>query len=115
MVWKSGVSHITLQKDGSRKINKPTWFADWSDDGHISVKNQGRVDVNNVWKDIEDQWLDDYDLKVTKQDYSAYERVDIDDEWIIDNFLEPDWDQLTELDFERSLAAYIEFIGDFDE
>ena len=109
MVWKAHEPHVKINPDGSRKINKRTWFADWSNDGLVSVKNQGRLDINNRWKDIENQWIHDYEDNVVKQDYSAYERVDIDDEWIIDNFLEPDWNQLNDVEFEKSSAAYIKF------
>lgn len=46
-VFKAGVPH------GNRDI-----FACYiEDDGLVTVKNQGRQDVNNTWKEIEDGWI----------------------------------------------------------
>jgi len=83
--------------------NKPTYIADWSDDGLVSVKNQGRQDVNNLWPARKKQFLDDYFAKREVKGISVVKNLSVDDEWVIQAHLETDYSKLTKKDFQRVL------------
>ena len=48
---------IFIFKTGEPQNNKPVFGCWINDDGHATVKNQGRHDVYSKWQDLEDYWV----------------------------------------------------------
>lgn len=60
-IFKTGEPQVisTVQNNKTVLTSKRDIFACWiQEDGLETVKNQGRHDINNKWKDLEDYWVD---------------------------------------------------------
>lgn len=88
---------------------KKTWFGLWRDDGFIKVKNKGRIDQNNTWKNIEKDWLDAYINRENISGFSVSKEVTPEDEWCAEAFLETDYTKISENDFIKELKKYAAF------
>ncbi len=88
---------------------KKTWLGYWRDDGFIKVKGKGRIDANNAWAGIREQWLDAFQNRTVDGKRSVMVSLKADDEWCAEAFLKTDYSTLTEGDFERALRNYLAF------
>ena len=98
MVFTSKIPH---------SINKETFFALFKEDGFEKRKHLGRIDVKNQWKKIKNDFLDLYENKKIIPNVSVMKKIKENDEWCAEYFLETDYSQLTENDFENTLKAFI--------
>ena len=89
--------------------DRPTYMADWSDDGFISVKNMGRQDINNAWESKKEKFLSDYFSKKEVPGVSVVRCLSAEDEWVIQAYLDTDYSKLTEKDFQRVLLERMLF------
>jgi type I restriction enzyme M protein len=39
---------------------KKTWLGYWREDGFIKTKGKGRIDLNDTWSSIKENWLNTY-------------------------------------------------------
>jgi type I restriction-modification system DNA methylase subunit len=102
MVFKAHIKH----KDS----NKVVFLARWLDDGLITIPHVGRFDKNNSWMSVKDEWL--RQLKgVAKLDDTTYLKRELTkhDEWLAEAYVETDYSQITEKDFENQLKKYALF------
>jgi len=104
-VFKAWEGHL----DSSGVAKEKTWFANWKDDGHKVVTNQGRKDTGR-WETIRLQWINDFKDKNIRKFYSISERVGITDEWLFEAYGTPDYSKLEIIDFKKSLFEYKEFV-----
>jgi len=88
---------------------KKTWFGLWRDDGFVKVKNKGRIDQNNSWKDVEKTWLDAYVNRENISGFSVSKEVTAEDEWCAEAFLETNYSKISENDFIKELKKYAAF------
>ena len=100
MVWTAHVPHPKGHK---------TFFGYYRDDGFVKRKPLGRIDAFDRWKDIKSEWLDLYRSKTEKPGLSVMRAVGHKDEWVAEAYMETDYSQLTEADFERKMKEYMAF------
>lgn len=101
MVFTAKMPHATS--------NKKSWFGYWRDDGFIKVKNLGRVDRNDAWPGIRDHWVEMFRNREVHAGESVLQKVDADDEWVAEAYMETNYSGLEERDFERVLLDYALF------
>ncbi|MCZ4237545.1 MULTISPECIES: HsdM family class I SAM-dependent methyltransferase [Staphylococcus] len=91
---------------------KETWFGYWRNDGFVKTKNFGRADINNVWSGeggLEEKWLNSFYNKKEIPQFSIMKKVLPEDEWLAEAYLEPDFNNLTLEDFEKTIREYQAF------
>lgn len=86
-----------------------TWFGYWREDGFIKTKNKGRID-GGEWSSIENEWVDGYINRREVPGRSVLQRVGIDDEWVVEAYMETDYSRLTQDRLERAVREYAMFI-----
>ncbi|MCD4675763.1 MAG: SAM-dependent methyltransferase [Desulfobacula sp.] len=89
--------------------NKETWFGLWRDDGFIKVKNKGRIDQNNTWKNIQNSWIRAYRNREIINGFSVSKEVVAEDEWCAEAFLVTDYSDINEDTFINELKKYSAF------
>ena len=100
MVFKAHVPH-----DESVE----TWFGYWKEDGFIKNKSEGRVDKNNKFKEIRENWLDKYKNKRNEVGMCIRQKVGADSEWCAEAYMETDYSIMTKEDFEKDILNYVMF------
>lgn len=85
-----------------------SWFGYWKNDGFKKVKKEGRV-ATSRWPEIKKGWLDMFRRKeiVGK---SVWERVNFDDEWCAEAYLETNYSDLEKDDFDLEVKKYLSFL-----
>ena len=86
--------------------NYETYFGLWKDDGFIKVKHLGRVDFNNVWSEIKQNWIDSYRSKKEIKEQYVKKYVQSEDEWCAEAYLETDYSNIPERDFVDEITKY---------
>lgn len=100
---------IFIFKTGVPQNNEEIFTCYIKDDGYERVKNQGRQDINNKWKSIEDKWVDiikkqigDDSIKWIKPSENLSYQVDI-----------PPF-QVSKEDFSKTMLNYLMFKEEID-
>lgn len=101
MVFRAHQSHSASPQS--------SWFAIWRDDGFVKVKNQGRVDRDQRWAAVRDQWLSAYFDRVTQPGISISKKVSSADEWCAEAYVETDYSSLTEARFSEVVKQFAVF------
>ena len=65
------------------------------------------MDYNNQWEAIRDNWIEVFDNKEAQVGFSVMQEVSAEDEWCAEAYMETDYSQLTQKDFEKTLKNYI--------
>ena len=98
---------------GTRHENasvKETFFGYFKDDGFVKKKNLGRIEKRNgLWAEIERHWLDLYFHRKVEKGFSAVRKVSADDEWLAEAYMETDYSNLTENDFEQGVRSFLAY------
>ena len=110
MLFTLGQPH--LKADGTAR---PTFFGYCKEDGFKKKKNLGRVeqfdnDGNSYWKDIEEEWLNLFELKQVVDGKSAITKVDGNDEWLCEAYMKTDYTKLSEINFQETLNNYLAYL-----
>ena len=77
----------------------------------------GRIDAYDRWKDISQKWLSMYRKREVIAGVTAMECVDHNDEWLCEAYMETDYSNLTEKDFQNTINSYLASMiknGDYD-
>lgn len=85
-----------------------TWFGYWKDDGFTKTKHLGRID-NGSWDSIKENWLDNYHNKSEKAGLSVLQKVDAEDEWCAEAYMETDYTLINQEDFESKVKDFVMF------
>jgi type I restriction-modification system DNA methylase subunit len=101
MVWEAHNPH-----DGT----KNTFFGYYKDDGFVKAKKLGRIDKFNKWQDIKTEWLRLYREKEVKEGLTAKKNVQWSDEWLCEAYMETDYSELTQKDFELTVQKYLSYL-----
>ena len=88
---------------------KKTWFGYWRDDGFVITKHRGRVDLNQRWPEISQQWVTAYRNRSIEQGRSVMSEVTADDEWCAEAYMDTDYSGLTASDFENAIKQYVAY------
>lgn len=123
MIFNLGERHFKVEKDENdieRLVpKKGTFFGYFKDDGFYKKKNLGRIERTNcgtgVWKGIESEWLNLYFNGDSKPGYSIVQKVDANDEWLAEAYMETDYSTLNVEDFEKVVRSYLAFLVDNDK
>ena len=83
-----------------------SWFGYWKNDGFIKTKHKGRIDNGN-WKSIEESWLDGYFNRKEITGLSVLKKVDSQDEWCAEAYMETNYSELTENDYIQFIKKYV--------
>lgn len=110
MVFTLGKPH--RNPDGT--INQ-TFFGYYRDDGHKKKKNLGRIeqfdrDDNSLWKTIEEEWLDLFRNRRIVAGKSAMQAVTGEDEWLCEAYMDTDYTQLNDDDFQQTVNNYLAYL-----
>ena len=107
MIFELGKRH--------NKAIHSTFFGYFRDDGFEKRKNLGRVEKTKpnsnegVWADIEAKWLELYRNRETVAGLSVTKKVDENDEWLSEAYMETDYSTLKNEDFEEVIRDFIAF------
>lgn len=100
MVFKAHVKHDK---------NKAVFFARWKDDGFKVIPHNGRKDFGE-WSSIRAEWIDQIDGTAETNPYVwLKKKISPEDEALSEAYIETDYTQLTDDDFERTLKKYALF------
>ncbi|WP_052658103.1 N-6 DNA methylase [Shewanella algae] len=100
LIFTSGKKHPTKKK---------VWFSRAKDDGFVTLKHIGRVDHFNKWPAIKEELLNSYFNRVEEPGVSVLQEVTHEDEWCAEAYIETDYEDVHELDFEETIKNYLEF------
>lgn len=101
MVFKAHIPH-----DHSKT---KTWFGYWKNDGFVKTKHKGRIDLNNSWENIRDQWVESYRNRDDIPGVCVKKHVTHDDEWCAEAYMETDYSLISEKLFEDNVRDYMLF------
>lgn len=101
---------MVLDLGRPHSVDKETFFGYFKDDGFEKRKGVGRVDIKNKWDEIEKEWLSLYDHRETKIGKSITKRVNAEDEWCAEAYMETDYSNLCEGNFINTLRDYAAFL-----
>jgi len=99
MVWKAHVPHNSEVE---------TWFGYWKDDGFVKNKMRGRVDAGK-WSFIREEWLDIWRNRKVIAGKSVRQRVDAENEWCVEAYMETDYSNVSDDIFIKSIRKYLGF------
>lgn len=100
MVWEAHNPHNT---------NMETFFGYCKNDGFEKRKYVGRVDANEKWNDIKNEWLSLYRNRDIKDGLSAKKCVSYKDEWLCEAYMKVDFSKMTKDDFSKTIRDYLAF------
>lgn len=100
MVFKAHVKHDE---------NKAVFFGRWKNDGFKVIPHNGRKDFGE-WSSIRAEWIDQIDGTAKTNPYVwLKKKISPKDEALSEAYIETDYTQLTDGDFERTLKKYALF------
>lgn len=91
-------------------MRKKVWFSRCKNDGFVTLKHIGRVDHFNKWSKIKLELLDSYATKKEVPGVSVLKEIAHDSEWCAEAYIETDYDDVHELDFESTIKDYLAFL-----
>lgn len=101
MVFRAQIPHSVS--------NRKTWFGYWKNDGFTKAKHRGRIDANSLWEGVKSHWLEMYRNRETHAGESVLQYVGAKDEWCAEAYMETDYSQITQADFEEVVRNYAVF------
>ncbi len=87
-------------------VGKKVWLALAKDDGYSVEMHKGRVDSDNKWPPIRDQWVGNFLNRAEVPYFSETRTLEPSDEWCAEAYVVRDYRELTREDFERSLRLF---------
>jgi hypothetical protein len=97
------------------KSNRETFFGYFRDDNFTKRKSLGRVEKtdekgNSLWAATEKKWLDLYKNKKAVAGMSVMKKIDYEDEWLAEAYMETDYNNLRIVDFKNTIRNYFSYI-----
>jgi type I restriction enzyme M protein len=90
--------------------HKETYFGYYKDDGFVKRKNKGRIDAYGKWQEIKEKWLTNFENRKDEAGLSVNQIVTADMEWVAEAYMETDYSNLKDEDFEKSVTDYVAFL-----
>lgn len=101
MVFKAHQAH-----DSSKEV----FLGRWGEDGFVVVPHNGRIDKDNKYIGIKEEWFNELKNKAEKDDTKyMWKKLTGKDEWLAEAYIETDYSKLTDKDFEIVLKKYALF------
>jgi type I restriction-modification system DNA methylase subunit len=85
---------------------KKTWFGYWRDDGFVKTKHRGRIDLNGMWDDVKNKWLNAFRNREVADGNSVMCEVQAHHEWCAEAYMETDYVAITENQLSTSAKKY---------
>lgn len=101
VVFTSGKKHPSKKK---------VWFSRCKKDGFVTLKHIGRVDHFGMWPAIKAELLDRYLSKKEIAGISILKDVSYEDEWCAEAYIETDYEDVHENEFEATIKDYLAFL-----
>lgn len=111
MVFRAHIKH---------DVNRPVFLARWQDDGFTVIPHNGRKDAG-TWNSIKKEWIEQLQGTAKPNKYVWLRKnINIFDEALAEAYIETDYSELSQTDFEitlkkRALFEYMEKNGLLDE
>jgi len=99
---------FTAHKPHAEEKRK-TWFGFWKDDGFRKTKQHGRIDADDAWEGIRDNWIEAFRNKDEIPGLCVKRYVSAQDEWCAEAYMETDYSDITQDDFEATVKKYMVF------
>lgn len=90
--------------------HKETYFGYYKDDGFVKRKNKGRIDAYSKWQEIKDKWLTNFENRKNEAGFSVNQIITADMEWAAEAYMETDYSNLKDDDFEDTILNYVTFL-----
>ena len=90
-------------------IKYETYFGYWKNDGFTKRKTTGRADYLDQWETIKEKWIIGYQSKNAIAGHSIKKNVNAEDEWCAEAYMETDYSNLKQDDFENVIKSFISF------
>lgn len=105
MIFDIGIKH-------EKAPLKETFFGYFRDDGFRKKKNLGRVErYDGIWKnEILPKWLDLYRNRKQVIGLSVVKEITFTDEWLAEAYMETDYSNLCQDDFQYTLNNFISYL-----
>lgn len=94
--------------------NKETFFGYFKEDGFYKRKTKGRFDYDKKWEEIKEEWLSLYVNNKVKVGFSRVQKVEAQDEWCAEAYMETDYSTLTQEDFKKTISSYVAFKVEYE-
>jgi type I restriction-modification system DNA methylase subunit len=103
------VTTIMIFRAGEKNENKKTWFGYFKNDGFEKRKHRGRIDARLRWEEIKKKWVKAYNNLDEIPGLSIKSEITEEDEWCPEAYMETDYSDLSQKDFEKKMNEYISF------
>ena len=90
--------------------SKETYFGYYKNDGFVKRKIQGRFDAYKRWDAIKEKWITYFLNRKEEAGFSVNKVVKADDEWCAEAYMETDYSNLGNKDFEDTILNYVTFL-----
>ncbi|KKR24947.1 MAG: N-6 DNA methylase [Candidatus Peregrinibacteria bacterium GW2011_GWE2_39_6] len=100
--------------------HKETYFGYYKDDGFVKRKNKGRIDAYDKWEILDDQknliggikkkWLTYFENRKEEAGFSVNQIITADMEWATEAYMETDYSNLKDENFEDTILNYVTFL-----
>lgn len=87
-----------------------TFFGYFREDGFKKRKGVGRVDINELWDNIESEWLSLYRHRSEIAGRSVNKIVSSADEWCAEAYMETDYSTLSKKDFVETMQSFAAYL-----
>lgn len=97
------------------KSDRDTFFGYFKEDNFEKRKGLGRVERTDengesLWETTKKLWLDLYKNKREVAGLSVMHKVSYEDEWLAEAYMETDYSQITEREFQQTINEFLSFI-----
>jgi len=90
--------------------HKETYFGYYKDDGFVKRKNKGRIDAYGKWQEIKEKWLTNFENRKNEAGLSVNQIITADMEWAAEAYMETDYSNLKNENFEDTILNYVTFL-----
>jgi len=90
--------------------HKETYFGYYKNDGFVKRKNKGRIDAYGKWQEIKDKWLANFENRKNEAGFSVNQIITADMEWAAEAYMETDYSNLKDENFEDTILNYVTFL-----
>jgi type I restriction-modification system DNA methylase subunit len=90
--------------------SKETYFGYYKDDGFVKRKIQGRFDAFGKWESVKEKWISYFINRKEEAGFSVNKVVKADNEWCAEAYMQTDYSQINDSDFEDTVLNYVTFL-----
>lgn len=87
-----------------------SWFGYWKDDGFRKDKVKGRIPKDNeAWIEKRNKWINDFTNRKEIAGLSVKKKVSANDEWCAEAYLETNYNDISQKNFEDTVREFVAF------